>query len=180
MNENEINSSNQQFLQTAKPIGPIQLQKIVEGCLSQIDVEHASWKNIPQPVCLATQQLVECADAIKRFVLFMEQRFTNLTLSSRQLGIEFTNSQYALRLETENNYEKFKTGMQSQMDELITNSVNKIEESSANTKIAYTQLLNQSITKETTFTKKWTKKEIVDHINRLDHKLIEQFNERSA
>ena len=40
------------------------------------------------PVCLATETLMVCINDLKRFVIFLENRFTNLTASTAQHTIE--------------------------------------------------------------------------------------------
>jgi len=44
------------------------------------------------PVCDATRDVLKCIDYLKRFVLFMESRFNNLTLSVAQSNIDMNNS----------------------------------------------------------------------------------------
>ena len=80
-------------------IGPSQLQQSLEGILQSIQVEQG--KNIPLPICISTTALMTCVNDLKRFSLYMEQRFSNLTASTNQSLIDVFNLTEKLKDETE-------------------------------------------------------------------------------
>lgn len=54
--------------------------KAIDNCIKVTNVEK--WKNIPLPVCSATSEMLQCIDYIKKFILFLDGRFTNLIIAS--------------------------------------------------------------------------------------------------
>jgi hypothetical protein len=56
------------------------LTQAVNKNLKSIAIDD--WKNIPLPLCESTKSLKVCINDLKRFVIFMDNRFTNLTTSS--------------------------------------------------------------------------------------------------
>jgi hypothetical protein len=67
-------------------LGPTQLTLAVNRQLKSISIDE--WKNIPVPLCESTNSLKKCINDIKKFVIFMDTRFTNLSTSTASATIE--------------------------------------------------------------------------------------------
>ena len=53
-------------------LGPIQLQNLLENLSRSFNGQETHWKNIPQPVFLATQAAFQSIECLKKFALLIE------------------------------------------------------------------------------------------------------------
>ena len=63
-----------------QPIGPIQLQRAFKTIMAKVDKDQKNmrWRNIPTVIKQQVDFTFEGLDFLKRFVLFMDHRFTQL------------------------------------------------------------------------------------------------------
>lgn len=146
------------------PIGPHQLHASLENITKKVEPEL--WRNVPPPVCQATKDAFACIDYIKRFVLFMESRFNNLTLSVAQTDIDINNNFSAFERKVQDQLADFESKMakkiqevercldesfiereKSKTRELIQQIYDKIETATSSIKVWSAKAINEKIEK---------------------------------
>lgn len=58
-------------------MGPKTLNEKLDLLTGAVQVDL--WKNIPKPVCEATSNAFECIESLKKFLLHLDSRLTNLS-----------------------------------------------------------------------------------------------------
>lgn len=56
-------------------IGPSVLRNNIDALVN--DVRPHNWKNVPVPICSSTQQIVDCINDLKKFVIMIETKLSN-------------------------------------------------------------------------------------------------------
>ena len=126
----ETNKPEFQVKQTAAPkeagvLGPTQLTQAVNKHLKSIAIEE--WKNIPLPLCESTKSLKNCVNDLKRFVIFLDGRFTNLTTSTATATIENGNLVENFKTEAKETIEAIETKLHNKMNEVQTDLQRKVD-----------------------------------------------------
>ena len=96
-------------------IGPTQISESVDKLTQAVKPEN--WKNIPMPVCDATKQIVNVMSDLRRFMIAIDGRFTNLSSTVSQASHDNTA-----------NFIAFKTEMQTKFDIAEQNTVRLLQE----------------------------------------------------